>query len=115
MLSSVTSLTNNGLRDWLIQRVTALVLFVYFVAALFYFYFHPQLNYDAWVSFWTHPVVRVASILATFSFLLHAWIGLWTVTTDYLPRLWLRLTIQILLMLGLLSVFIWSLMILWGR
>lgn len=115
MVTNVTSLTGNGLKDWLIQRVTAVYLAGY---ALFLFAFlmlHPNLLYFEWQRLFSCVWVQVASVIALFTLLLHAWIGIWTVTTDYLKPTLIRLPIQLLIALFLLGQFIWGLMIVWGR
>lgn len=63
----------------------------------------------------SNTLVRIASLIALFALSLHAWIGIWTVTTDYMKCTALRLSVQMLVVLWLLSQFTWGLMILWGR
>lgn len=63
----------------------------------------------------SNTIVRIASLIALFALSLHAWIGIWTVTTDYMKCTALRLSVQMLVVLWLLSQFIWGLMILWGQ
>ncbi len=115
MVTDVTSLTGNGLKDWLIQRVTA----VYFAGySLFLFGFlllHPQLVYSQWQALFHCPYFQVASVIALLTLLLHAWIGIWTVTTDYIKCTVIRLSVQLLVALFLLGQFIWGLMIVWGQ
>ncbi|MGL5741174.1 MAG: succinate dehydrogenase, hydrophobic membrane anchor protein [Legionella sp.] len=115
MVTNVTSLTGNGLKDWFIQRVTAVYFAAYTFFILGFFLMHPQLSFAQWHDFFTHIGVRIASMIALFALSLHAWIGIWTVTTDYMKCTVLRLSVQMLVVLWLLSQFIWGLMILWGR
>ncbi|WP_058533369.1 succinate dehydrogenase, hydrophobic membrane anchor protein [Legionella saoudiensis] len=115
MVTNVTSLTGNGLKDWLVQRVTA----VYFAVYVFFFFgfllLHPGLSYDQWHNLFVNPVVQIATALALLALTLHAWIGIWTVTTDYMKCTVLRVSVQMLVLLWLLSQLIWGFMILWGR
>lgn len=115
MVTSVTSLTGNGLKDWLIQRVSAVYLLGYILFLLGYISMHRPLDYLQWSEFFHCPWVRVATVLALLMFLLHAWIGIWTVTTDYLRHTRLKLVIQTLVALFLSAQFIWGLMIVWGQ
>jgi len=114
MVGNVTSLTNNGLRDWLIQRVTALVLAAYTIFLCAFFILHPDLDFKTWHSLFDSIFMRTFSLLAMLSVLLHAWIGLWTISTDYLKCVYARLSFQIIIFLALLSFFIWGIEILWG-
>ena len=114
MVTNVTSLTGNGLKDWLIQRVTAVVLGIYLVVMGFYFLTHPHLTYEQWSTLFHCKLFLGLNVLMVLSLVLHAWIGLWTVTTDYLKKTCVRLLVQMLIALTLLALFIWFLMILWG-
>jgi succinate dehydrogenase / fumarate reductase membrane anchor subunit len=114
MVTNVTSLTGNGLRDWLVQRVTAVVLGLYFAILLGFFILHPQLNYEDWHSFYQHNAFRVVNVIMIVCLLKHAWIGLWTVTTDYLKCAFVRVSLQMLILFSLFACLIWFLMILWG-
>lgn len=114
MVSNVTSLTGKGLRDWLIQRFTAIILGIYFITMVSFWFCHPHMDYDTWHTFFACPWIKILNIVAWLSLVLHAWIGLWTVTTDYLKCLRLRLTIQALIVLILLGLFFWGILVFSG-
>lgn len=114
-LTNVTSLTSNGLRDWLIQRVTSLVMLFYIVFLVGFFLAHSSLNYEQWHELFSHRAMRLFSTLFLLSLLMHAWIGMWTIITDYIKPFALRLVVQILIMIGLFLCFIWGLAIFWGN
>lgn len=115
MVTNVTSLTGNGLKDWLIQRFTAVYFAVYCLFLLGYFIAHPHLHYGQWHALFQCIYFQIASILALITFSLHTWIGIWTVTTDYIKCAMLRLTVQMLVLAWLVGQFIWGLMIVWGQ
>ena len=114
MVTNVTSLTGNGLKDWLIQRVTAVYFAVYVLYFIGYFLLHPHLNYSLWHALFQQSCIQVATLIALLALSLHAWIGIWTVTTDYVKCTAIRLSVQMLVALLLLSQFIYGLMIIWG-
>lgn len=115
MVTNITSLTGNGLKDWLIQRVSAVYLAAYSFFLLAFIIRHPQLPFAQWHDLFHMHSVKIASLIALLMISLHAWIGIWTVTTDYLKCTSLRLSIQILVALLLLSQFVWGIMIVWGQ
>lgn len=115
MVTNVTSLTGNGLKDWLIQRVTAVYFAVYSVFLLVFLITHPDLTYSQWHTLFQCRLFQIASVIGLLSLSLHAWIGIWTVTTDYMKCTAIRLSVQFLVVLWLLSQFIWGLMIVWGQ
>lgn len=115
MVNNVTSLTGNGLKDWLIQRVTAVYFAVYIIVLFGFFLMNPDLNFVQWHSLFSNSLFQVATAIGLLALSLHAWIGIWTVTTDYMKCTAIRLSVQMLVALWLLSQFIWGLMIVWGQ
>lgn len=115
MVTNVTSLTGNGLKDWLIQRATAVYFAIYIVYLLGFVMLHPDLSYGSWLELFHCAWFQVATVIALITFSLHAWIGIWTVTTDYMKCTIMRLSVQLLVALFLTGQFIWALMIIWGQ
>ena len=115
MVTSVTSLTGNGLKDWLIQRVSAIYMLIFALFILSYVASHQSLDFQNWSMLFHCHWIQIATAMALLMFLLHAWIGIWTVTTDYLPQKPIRLFIQTVVALYLTAQFVWGLMIVWGQ
>ncbi len=113
MIQSVMSLTPNGLRDWFIQRVTAVIIALYVIFLTGYILLHSQLDYAAWQGLFAHPFMRFFTFLTLLSIVAHAWIGIWTVLTDYVKVVWLRLVLEILMALALIFYLVWGIQILW--
>ncbi len=113
-LANALSLTGNGLRDWLVQRITSLILAAYIIFLLGFFVCHPYLEYYSWENLFTDPWMRVFSILFLLSLVWHAWIGMWTVATDYLKPAAIRFSVMVLIIIALIAYFIWGVQILWG-
>ena len=114
MVANITSLTGNGLKDWLIQRVTAVVLGIYLVLMLTYFLTHHGLNYTEWHAFYHQTYFQIINVIMIVALLKHAWIGLWTVTTDYLKCAMVRISVQMLILFSLFGLLVWFLMTIWG-
>jgi len=122
MVTAVTSFGRSGLYDWLMQRISAVILGVYavFIAAVFVWY--PDINYQQWHSLFVMTSVKVFSLLALISLGMHSWIGLWCVVTDYMTeRLmgknanWLRFLVQAGSGMVMFTYFVWCIQILWGK
>ena len=103
-----------GLRDWLAQRVTAVVMLVYTAVILSAILGLPKLDYYQWKVLWQTPVVQYATILFVISLLIHAWIGVRNIFMDYVKDPALRLTLYVLTIGALLWYGIWSIRILWS-
>lgn len=84
MVTAVTNLGRSGLYDWLVQRVSGVVLLVWFSVIGCYIGFNPEMDFNQWQGLFQHTAMRVLSVAAILSIALHAWIGLWCVLTDYM-------------------------------
>jgi succinate dehydrogenase / fumarate reductase membrane anchor subunit len=107
------SLTGNGLRDWLWQRFSAIVLGVYFLVLLQFFFTHPHLQFLTLRLYFSTPWVQIFTLIALVSLFLHAWVGMWTVITDYIKPAMIRFVAQALVILTLVIYFFWGIEILW--
>lgn len=113
-LTNVTSLTGLGLRDWLVQRVTSIILGVYVIFLLGYILISAPLDYFSWQALFAKNWMRVFSVLFLLSLFMHAWVGMWTVITDYVKAAWLRLLIELIVIIVLFVYLIWGISILWS-
>lgn len=115
MVESVTSWSRHGLRDFILQRVSAIVLAAYILFLLAYFAMHSDLQYNDWQALYVCNAMRIFSVLALLSLIIHAWIGVWTISTDYLKCTVLRGAFQALVALVLFISLIWGIIILWSN
>lgn len=119
MVTSVTSMGRSGLYDWLMQRVTAVILLAYF--AFLAVVLVGGVDYAGWKALFSQTWVRIFSLLALLSLGIHAWVGLWCVLTDYIterlmgPRATLlRMAAQALCGITMFVYLVWGIQILWG-
>ncbi|RLA47545.1 MAG: succinate dehydrogenase, hydrophobic membrane anchor protein [Gammaproteobacteria bacterium] len=120
-VGNVTSFGRNGLSDWLLQRVSAVVMTVYMVFVFGYLVCGGEVTYADWKALHGNFFVRLLSLFAVLSLAAHAWIGMWGVLTDYVtvrllgPR---ATAIRIFLQLGMIAMtltyVVWAIVILWG-
>lgn len=103
-----------GLRDWLAQRVTAVIMVIYTVLILLAIAGLSPMDYWQWKVLWQNSLVRYATVLCMVSLLLHAWIGVRNIFMDYLKDPGLRLTLYVVVIGALLWYAVWSVQILWG-
>lgn len=114
MVDNILSLSTKGLRDWLIQRVTAIILAAYSFFIIGFIILHPQLQYDEWQMLFSYTSVKIFSFLVVFSILLHAWIGMWTVFTDYIKSTAVRLLLQVAVAILFFWCLVYGAVVLWG-
>lgn len=104
---------NRGFRDWLIQRISAVLVAAYVIWLLVYACLHPLEDFTAWSRLLHSPIFSVITSVVLVVFIAHAWIGLWTVATDYIqPK---RVQRSVLVAIGLLLCvyLVYGLVIVW--
>lgn len=114
MVKSVTSLTRNGLRDWLIQNITGAFMAVYVVSLVIYILINPANSFYSWHALFGSIFMRVSTFLFFLFLVMHTRIGLWTIATDYLKYTPVRLLFLIITSLVLIASFLWAMCVLWG-
>jgi len=102
-----------GLRDWLAQRISAVLMAVYTLILLVVLLKSPPLTYAAWKDLFAQGWMRVATLLFAASLAWHAWVGVRDILMDYVKPDGLRLTLQVLVLLFIASYVGWAIQILW--
>lgn len=111
-IKSATGLTGSGSRDWVLQRISAVVLALYSVALVGFFLFN-KVDYQAWYGFMMSLPMKLFSLVAIISLVFHAWVGMWTVFTDYVKSSGLRIALQGVVIVAILAYLFWGVMIFW--
>jgi succinate dehydrogenase / fumarate reductase membrane anchor subunit len=117
----VTSFGRSGLSDWLMQRISAVIIAVYTLVMVGYLATHAELSYAEWAALHQQFWVRLLTLLTVLAIAAHAWIGIWAVLTDYVTvRLLgpIATPLRLALVLGaialILAYVVWAIDILWG-
>ena len=113
MVSKVVVGAHYGLKDWLAQRVTAVVMAactLIFLAALLA---GGPFSYESWKGMFTKGAMPFVALIFTVSALIHAWIGMRDILMDYVKPTWMRLALQIATILWLVGCAGWAVRILW--
>jgi len=103
-----------GARDWLAQRVTAIVMTLYTLLIALIVLWHGGLDYATWKAMFAGAAFRVATFLFMVSLLFHAWVGMRNILMDYAKPTSLRLTLQIAVVCVLVAYAGWTVQVLWG-
>jgi succinate dehydrogenase / fumarate reductase membrane anchor subunit len=114
MVRTATSYSRQGLRDWIVQRMTAVVLGLFSLYLLYFTFCTPNLNFELWQALFASTWMKTFSLLALLCLMLHAWIGVWTVLTDYVKPMALRLFLEVSVVVALVCYFIWGFKIIWS-
>jgi succinate dehydrogenase / fumarate reductase membrane anchor subunit len=114
MVNRVVTGAHYGLRDWLAQRISAIVMAAYALFIAGWALFHAPLGYAAWTGLFASDVVRSFTLLTLLAMYYHAWVGVRDIVMDYIKAAGLRLAIHTLVILALILYVIWSVQILWA-
>ena len=121
MVTQITNMSRNGVSDWVIQRISALVLAAYTLCITAFVVLNPDISYVQWSAFFNNTGMQIFSMMALLSTCAHAWIGMWTIGSDYLQEhtlggsaTRLRFIYQIGCLLVILAYLLWGVNILWG-
>ena len=103
-----------GLRDWLAQRVTAIVMVAYVAILLISFLTGSNFSYEGWAGLFAQQGFKLFSLVTFVALFYHAWVGVRDIWMDYVKSAGLRLTLQIATMLWLIACAAWTVQILWS-
>jgi succinate dehydrogenase / fumarate reductase membrane anchor subunit len=98
-----------GLRGWLMQRVTAVYLAVYLLAMLVALLLRDAQGYSAWRDWFAQPWTGVMTAIFAMAVVLHVWVGIRDVLIDYVHAVSLRLLLLAVFALVLLGSLLWVL------
>lgn len=109
-----------GTLDFIVQRVTAVIMIVYTLVFLVGVLFTSELNYEGWRNlfnfklFGALPVGQILVSLFFLSLAWHAWIGVRDIWMDYIKPMTLRLALQTLTVLWLIACIVYFTQIIWS-
>lgn len=114
MVSNASALGRNGIHDWLLLRAAAMIMTLYVFYILAFIVMSGPLTFDIWRGFFASSFTKVFTLLTLFSILVHGWIGMWQVLTDYIKPLALRMMLQLVIVVALLVYAIYGTVVVWG-
>jgi succinate dehydrogenase / fumarate reductase, membrane anchor subunit len=107
-----------GLKEWVAQRITAVIMALYTIGLFLAVLFTSDLDYVKWVGFFnftvlSFPLGKILALLAILSLCYHAYIGIRDIWMDYVKPTGIRLTLQVFTALWLLGAAGYATDILW--
>ena len=114
MVKRIVTGAHYGLKDWLAQRITALVMAVYVVAFVGMLVVCPVQGHEQWRALFRNEFMRVATLIFFLSLFWHAWIGMRDILMDYVKHTGVRLGLEVIVLLVLVGYALWAVEILWS-
>jgi succinate dehydrogenase / fumarate reductase membrane anchor subunit len=121
-----------GMRDWLAQRITAVVMGVFTIVLLIQYLlpayarnasgerikdasgaFVALGGYDKWAGIFSPQWMKLLTFVVIVSLAYHAWVGMRDVWMDYVKSFALRLTLEVLTIVWLVGCLGWAIQVLW--
>lgn len=121
MMAFFARFTLTGPNNWIIQRITAIVMAAYLFFIVGFLVANPALTYDQWSALNGLLSMRIFTLVTIGAVAFHAWIGMRCVLTDYItvrligPKAnGVRNVLQLGLGFIILLYLVWTIKILWG-
>jgi succinate dehydrogenase / fumarate reductase, membrane anchor subunit len=102
-----------GFRDWLAQRVTAVLMALFTIVLVAQLLFGAKLGYERWSAIFSAQWMKVLTFVVIVSLLYHAWIGMRDVWMDYVKPVGIKLTLQVFTLVWLVGCAGWAVQVLW--
>ena len=103
-----------GLRDWLAQRITAIVMATYTVVLLALFLSGRNFTYEAWAAIFAMQWFKLLTFSVFVALFYHVWVGMRDIWMDYVTHsVILRLVFHVATMVWLLACVGYAAQILW--
>ncbi|MDB5779729.1 MAG: succinate dehydrogenase hydrophobic rane anchor protein-like protein [Polaromonas sp.] len=103
-----------GMRDWLSQRVTAVLMALFTLVVLAQVLFsRGPIGYDKWAGIFAAQWMKVLTFSVVVGLLWHVWVGMRDVLMDYVKPVFLRLALQVFVIVWLTGCAGWAIQVLW--
>ncbi|HEX4234732.1 MAG TPA: succinate dehydrogenase, hydrophobic membrane anchor protein [Caldimonas sp.] len=102
-----------GLRDWLAQRITSLLMALFTVAVVVQVLMPGPLDYYKWSAIFAQQWMKVLTFVTVVSLLYHVWVGMRDIWMDYVKPVGARLVLEIATIAWLVGCAGWAIQVLW--
>ncbi|MCA1854901.1 succinate dehydrogenase, hydrophobic membrane anchor protein [Massilia oculi] len=103
-----------GVKDWLAQRVTAIVMAVFTVVLLVSFLTGQNFTYEGWAGLFARQWFKLFALVTFLGLFYHAWVGIRDIWMDYIKSAGLRLILMLATIFWLIACAAWTVQILWS-
>jgi succinate dehydrogenase / fumarate reductase membrane anchor subunit len=112
-VKSSLTVGHGGTIWWLLQRITAVVMVVSGLILLAGYCLSGPFDFASWLKLFKSTIFDMLAWLLVASLCLHAWVGIREVLMDYVKPIAVRLSLHVMMTLGLILCLLWSTMIIW--
>ncbi|MDL5034096.1 succinate dehydrogenase, hydrophobic membrane anchor protein [Pelomonas sp. APW6] len=110
----IVSGAHYGLRDWLAQRVTAVLMALFTIVLLAQILLTTKpLGYELWAGIFSQQWMKFVTFATIIALAYHAWVGVRDIWMDYVKHVGLRLTLHVFTLVWLVGCAGWAIQVLW--
>ena len=102
-----------GLRDWMAQRVTAVLMALFTIVLLAQVIFGGRLGYDSWAGIFSSQWMKTLTFVVILAMLYHVWVGVREIFMDYIKPDSIRLSLYVFAIVWLVGCAGWAIQVLW--
>jgi len=102
-----------GLRDWMAQRATAVVMAIYTVILLVSFLTASDFSYEGWAGLFARQWFKIATFVTIIALIYHVWVGVRDALMDYVKVVGIKLVLEVATLVWLIGCAGWAAQILW--
>ena len=102
-----------GSRDWLSQRVTAVLMALFTVVLVVQVLLPGELGYYKWAGIFAPQWMKFLTFVVIVALAWHAWVGVRDIWMDYVKPAGLRLALQVFTIVWLLGCAGWAIQVIW--
>lgn len=113
MVNRIVVGAHYGLKDWLAQRITAVVMAVYTPVFLINLLIMGEATADKWRALFSGGFFKFFTFLFFMSLFYHVWVGVRDIFMDYIKPTGLRLVLHSVVVLVLVGYAGWVAQVLW--
>ena len=114
MVNRIVVGAHYGLKDWLVQRITAVIMAAYSLFLGLTILRRLPLNQEDWKALFSPQWFRVVTLVFLLSLFWHAWVGMRDIVMDYVKPTAIKLALETLIVLALVVYAFWAVTILWS-
>ena len=102
-----------GLRDWLVQRVTAALIALFTLVLVAQLLLPGEIGYGRWAGIFASQWMKVLTFAVIVAVAWHAWVGVRDIWMDYVKPMGVRLVLQVFTIVWLVGCAGWAVQVLW--
>jgi succinate dehydrogenase / fumarate reductase, membrane anchor subunit len=102
-----------GLKDWLAQRATAVVMALFTLVLLAQVLLGGKMDYYKWSGIFAQQWMKVLTLIVIVSLAYHVWVGVRDICMDYIKPVGVRLVAQVATIGWLVGCTGWAVQVLW--